>query len=285
MRPHKTPMMSRLTSRRPAGGWLVTYADLMTILVCFFVLIISYSIQDKVKMEVVAGSMRDAFGVAEQRRYAGDIKLQGTPEFRQPGHIVPSAMPSASGVTETLTARPAAGDDGLQGGHENENADVKRLRKTEDALRKAVLTHPLLRDSADAITISMAEDGLQIVMVDLAGRPMFDIGASAPTPRATEQLTALAEALIPLPNRITIEGHADAVGSGGYSAFDLTAARANAARTILQEAGFPTDRILGVVGRGAAIPLYPEDPYAPGNRRIEIRLEPAAPLLPAERSL
>ncbi|MGE0408525.1 MAG: flagellar motor protein MotB, partial [Amphiplicatus sp.] len=69
---------------RPAGGWLITYADVMTILVCFFVLIVSYSIQDRVKMEVVAGSMRDAFGVAEERRYAGDIRLKGAPDERQP---------------------------------------------------------------------------------------------------------------------------------------------------------------------------------------------------------
>ena len=55
----------RKSGARLAGGWLITYADLMTILVCFFVLIVSYSIQDQVKMEVVAGSMRDAFGVAE----------------------------------------------------------------------------------------------------------------------------------------------------------------------------------------------------------------------------
>ncbi len=267
------------------GGWLITYADLMTILVCFFVLIISYSIQDQVKMEVVAGSMREAFGVAEQRRYAGDFKLDGTPEQRQPGNIRPSAVPTASGITDTLTTRPAAGADGRDGAFENANDDFRRLRNTKDALEKAILTHPLLKDSSDAITISLVEDGLQIVMVDTVGRPMFETGRAELTPRAKAQLTELAAALIPLPNRINIEGHADAVGTGSYSPFELTTDRAHAARRTLEEAGLAEARIIGVTGRGAASPLYPEDPYAGANRRIEITLEPAAPLLPEERSL
>ncbi len=279
--------MSRFRTRKPAGGWLITYADLMTILVCFFVLIISYSIQDQVKMEVVAGSMRDAFGVAEKRRYAGDFALQGTPEKRQPGNITPAANPSADAIMDTLTARPAAGDIGRDGAFENANADrLHRLQDAKDALEKAILTHPLLKDSSDAITINLVEDGLQVVMVDQTGAPMFESGSAEPTQRAEALLKELAAALIPLPNRIAIEGHADASGGGGgYSPFELTAARANAARKILETAGFPQNRIAGVAGRGAADPLYPENPYADGNRRIEITLEPAAPLLPPERSL
>jgi len=268
------------------GGWLLTYADLMTILVSFFVLIISYSIQDQVKMEVVAGSMRDAFGVAEQRRFAGDFQLKGTPEERQPGNIRPTPMPSASSVTETLTARPAAGDYGIDGAFQNANADnLRRLRDAKDALEKAILTHPLLKDASDTITVNMIDNGLQVLLVDQTGTPMFDVGEAELTPRAKILLEETAKILIPLPNRITIEGHADATGSGSYSAFDLTSARANAARRVLENAGFPTERIAGVVGRAAASPLYPEDPYAAANRRIEITLEPAAPLLPPDRSL
>jgi chemotaxis protein MotB len=279
---------SRAMSRkgfRPAGGWLITYADIMTILVCFFVLIISYSIQDQVKMEVIAGSMRDAFGVAEERRFAGDIKLRGTPEERQPGNIRPSPMPTASGVAETLTARPAAGADGIDGAYEYSNADRKRFEDTKKALAAAVEANPLLKDASEAITINLVEDGLQVVLVDTTGAPMFAVGSAAPSPRAKALLQEVAKALTPLANRLIIEGHADATGAGAYSPFDLTAARANAARRVLEEAGLPADRIAGVMGRGAAAPLYPEDPFAAGNRRIEITLERAAPLLPPERSL
>ena len=278
--------MARLRTKRPTGGWLVTYADLMTILVCFFVLIISYSIQDQVKMEVVAGSMRDAFGVAEQRRFAGDIRLDGTPEERQPGNIRPTQMPSANGIAPTLSGNPTAGDIGIDAASAEAAAQTrKRQRDTQQAIEKAILTHPLLKDQADAITVNLVDDGLQVILPEQTGAPMFELGSASPTLEAQGALSALAAILAPLPNRIFIEGHADATGAGAYSAFSLTAARANAAREIMEGAGFPADRIAGISGRAAAQPLFPENPYAAGNRRIEILLEPAAPLLPPERSL
>ncbi len=276
--------LNRARLGRPSG-WLVTYADLMTILVCFFVLIISFSIQDQVKMEVVAGSMRDAFGVAEQRRYAGDFRLDGTPEKRQPGAIVPDETPTANAIEKTPSAEPAAGDDGARGAHAAANADRRRFLETKETFERAILTHPLLKDSAEQVRVTLEDNGLQIVLIEKEGAPMFALGSSSPTPRAEALLAALAPVLAPLPNRIYIDGHADAAGAGGYSSFDLTAARANAARAILEREGFPAPRIAGVSGRGAAEPLRAEDPYAPENRRIEIRLEKAAPLLPPDRSL
>lgn len=236
-------------------------------------------------MEVVAGSMRDAFGVAEERRYAGDVKLQGTPEQRQPGNIRPTPNPSANGVTQTLSTRPAAGSHGRHGAFENADADKRQFENAKEALEKAILTHPLLKDASEAITINLLEDGLQIILVDTTGAPMFASGSADLTLTAKLALTETTRALLPLANRINIEGHADAVGGGAYSPFDLTAARANAARLIMEQNGLPTERILGVIGRGAAIPLYPEDPYAAGNRRIEISLEAVAPLFPEDRAL
>lgn len=273
------------SGRRRANSWLVTYADLMTILVCFFVLIVSFSIQDQVKLEVVAGSMRNAFGVAEERRYAGDFKLDGTPDQLQPGNIRKSPTPTANAITETLSARPAAGSTGYDGAHERLLAENKIFEQAAESLENAILTHPLLKDQSDAITINLTEEGLQIIAVDLDGRPMFETGSAEPTPRARLLLSELATTLIPLPNRVIIAGHADASGLGKYSPFELTTRRANAARQIMQSAGLKESRISGVVGHGNAKPLYEDDPYAAANRRIDITLERAAPLLPPQRSL
>lgn len=275
----------RARDTRRGAAWLITYADLMTILVCFFVLIVSYSIQDQVKLEVIAGSMRDAFGVAEERRYAGDFKLDGTPDQRQPGNIRPSPVPTANSITETLTARPAAGSYGKDGGFDYSQADRRRFEETREALKAAVEAHPLLKDASETITINLVEDGLQIILVDTDGAPMFAKGSENLTPAARALLEETTKAIIPLANRVIIEGHADATGGGAYSPFDLTTARANAARRIMETAGLKSKRIAGVSGRGASAPLYPEDPYAAANRRIEIILERAAPLLPENRSL
>lgn len=236
-------------------------------------------------MEVVAGSMRDAFGVAEQRRFAGDFKLDGTPEKRQPGNIVPSDTPTANALEEQPSAAPAAGADGLRGAYEAANADRRRFVETKEVFEKAILTHPLLKDSSDSVKITFEQDGLQVILVEEDNASMFALGSAALTPRAEALLTELATVLTPLPNRIFIDGHADATGSNTSSPFELTAARANSARAVLERAGFPADRIAGVAGRGASDPLTPQDPYADVNRRIEIRLEKAAPLLPEDRSL
>ncbi len=277
-----------MSARRPkarSGVWLITYADLMTILVCFFVLIVSFSVQDDAKMQVVAGSLRDAFGVTEERRFAGDIDFKGAPEKRQPGNLRPSATPTGSGVAETLSARPAMGSDGDRGAIARPGPDSRRYADARAALERAVREDPLLKGADEQITVKADEKGLQVLLVDTDGAPMFELASARLTPRAQALLADVAASLLPLPNRIYIDGHADATGAGNYSAFDLTSARANAARAALEAAGFPADRIAGVSGRGAADPLYPEDPYLAGNRRIEIRLEPAAPLLPENRTL
>jgi len=275
----------KIKGRPHSFSWLVTYADLMTILVCFFVLIVSFSIQDQVKLEVVAGSLRNAFGVAEERRYAGDVKLEGVPEQLQPGNIRPSPNPTASAITKTLTARPAAGSNGHDGAYEQQIREDAIFENIRERLERAIITHNLENDSQDSLTVALVPEGLQILAVDREGAPMFEKGQSIPTRRARALLAQIADVILPLANRVEIIGHADASGSGQYSAFDLTSERANAARRILQKEGLSDERIYSVSGQGAANPLYRDDPFAPGNRRIEIILERVAPILPENRSL
>ncbi|MGD9800198.1 MAG: flagellar motor protein MotB, partial [Parvularculaceae bacterium] len=155
----------------------------------------------------------------------------------------------------------------------------------KEKLEHAILMRPIAKDATDAITINLTETGLQVLLVDSEGRAMFAPGAAEPTAEAEALLEETARALKPLANRLFIEAHADASGAGAYSPFDLTAARANAARRVMEAAGFPANRIAGVTAKGDAFPLYPENPFAAGNRRIEITLEPAASLLPDERPL
>ncbi|MDZ7626774.1 MAG: flagellar motor protein MotB [Parvularculaceae bacterium] len=273
------------SNRRRNAAWIITYADLMTLLVCFFVLIVSFSVQDRAKMQVVTGSIREAFGVTKERRYAGDVTLTGAKEARQPASIIETEAPSGQGLTPSLSSRPAAGAEGVRGNFEFAPADQRRFEAAKERLEHAILLNPVTRGLDDAITITLTESGLQIIIVDRDGAAMFASGSAQPTREASALIAETARALQPLPNRIFVEAHADATGAGTYSPFELTAARANAARAIMEEAGLRADRIAGVTGKGEAFPLYPENPFAPGNRRIEITLEAAAPLLPERRPL
>ena len=111
---------------------------------------------------------------------------------------------------------------------------------------------------------------------------MFNPGQIEPNERASVLLRAVAEIAQRLPNRISISGHTDASTAprSGPSNWQLSAARANAALVVLADAGIPDHRIAEVRGKAGAEPLFPDDPYMPGNRRLSITLLREAPVLP-----
>jgi chemotaxis protein MotB len=116
---------------------------------------------------------------------------------------------------------------------------------------------------------------------------MFREGVAAPNDRAKILLRAVAKVINQLPNRVTISGHtsASATGQRTDSDWPLSAARADAARQILQGAGVVGDRIYQVAGKANSDPLYPDDPTLAGNRRIAIVLLREKPVLPPGHSL
>src|SRR5690349_1648530 len=84
-------------------GWFVTFADLMGLLVAFFVMLVAFSTQDQAKLQVVAGSMRDAFGVQDRVRYSGVIEVLGLPtrpKLKNAEHIDPSEASSTPSPNE-----------------------------------------------------------------------------------------------------------------------------------------------------------------------------------------
>ncbi len=111
---------------------------------------------------------------------------------------------------------------------------------------------------------------------------MFDQGSAKPNDRARVLLRAVARVINQLPNRITISGHTSASADGGKPSSDwqLSSARADSARQILQDAGVDADRIYQVSGKEDSDPLFPDDPTLAGNRRIALVLLRDAPVLP-----
>ena len=111
---------------------------------------------------------------------------------------------------------------------------------------------------------------------------MFNPGATEPNDRAVTLLRAVARIAERLPNRLSIAGHTDSAPATNleYTNWELSADRANAARAVLQRAGISNDRVYEVRGKAGSEPLYPDDPYMPGNRRISIVLLREAPVLP-----
>lgn len=279
--------MASARKRPPAGlpDWLVTFADLMSILVCFFVLIISFSIQDKEKLQVVAGSMREAFGIKYVARKAGMIEMEGSPVRQYVRSVAPMPRENDTDFSdERHDERRKQGPEANT--HDIERTEIERPRQFAVAaasLRQAWQELPEIAELSDSILVEETPQGLHIQLVDQEGHSMFPQGSSQPLERTVKLLSKMAPVLRSLPNRIQITGHTDAAhmfDRPGFTLWDLSADRAKAARRILADNGVPNDRFYSVVGRADAEPLFPEDPYLASNRRISILVMTEAPPFP-----
>jgi chemotaxis protein MotB len=161
--------------------------------------------------------------------------------------------------------------------------EQKEFEVAEQSLRQAMQDMPELAALSKNLIIDQTPEGLRIQIVDQEGRPMFPPGAVEPYERTSLLLNQVAKVILRLPNRISVSGHTDSAAfatPAGYTNWDLSADRANASRRVLQSAGVPNDRIYQVSGKAGSEPLFPNDPYLVGNRRISIVLLREAPVLP-----
>lgn len=276
--------------KKPDPGlpeWLVTFADLMSILVCFFVLLISFSIQDKEKLQVVAGSMREAFGVKYEARKAGMIEIEGAPVRRFVRSVAP--MPREEDTDFSDISHNRKRKQGAEANtHDIEKTNVERPRQFAAAaasLRQAWQEMPEIMELSDSLQVEETPEGIHIQLVDQDGRSMFEKGSARPNRRTRQILANMVPLLLKMPNRIAITGHTDAnrlYGKRGYTLWDLSSDRAKAARKILAENGLPHSRFSSVSGRADSDPLFPDDPYLAANRRISILLMSEAPPLPID---
>jgi len=280
-------MTGRKRKKHQSGvpGWMVTFADLMALLVVFFVLIISFSIQDKEKLQVVAGSIQEAFGIKDVSKKRGIIEVEGIPlrDYMKDVSRSPQDLDSDFALEQHDEKR-------RQGPEADTNsilkADIEKPRQFATAavsLRQAWQEMPEITDVSSNVILEETEDGLNILLIDQEGRSMFKEGSKFPYETTRRLLAKIAPILSRLPNRIHVTGHTTAgqtKASFPNTTWDLSADRANVARQILSEYGVPHDQFHGVTGKADIEPLFPNDPYLIANRRVEILLMAEAPPLP-----
>lgn len=267
--------------------WLVTFADLMSILVCFFVLIISFSIQDQEKLQVVAGSMKDAFGILAVQSKSGVIEKDGNPErdfLRQVSLEETRAESEFSEIKhdENTKQGPEANTYEIE---ENNVEKPAQFSVASASLKQAWEDLPEITTVSDNLIVQDIEEGINIVIADQQGRTMFPEGSKYPFDVTRKAIAAMAPVLAQMPNQIRITGHTAAgttYPNPRYGRWELSADRANAVRAILEEFGVPSEKMFAVVGRGDAEPFFPNDPYLATNQRVSILLVQEAPPLPIE---
>jgi chemotaxis protein MotB len=261
-------MARRKEAHGGGHGWFVTFADLMGLLVSFFVMLVAFSNQDAKKVQAVAGSMRDAFGVQNIVHNSGLIEsegLQTRDRLKNAAHV----RPEDSSITPTPNGQGSS--------FESDQA----FALSAASLRQALQNMPELAEASKHIMIEEHVEGLNIEIVDQDGSSMFPEGSREPYERTRKLIQKIAGPLKDTPYRISIIGHTSASPPlPGYGAWNLSLDRANTVRQILEEEGYPSVNIYKVAGRADTDPLFPENRSSAPNRRVTITLIHEAPPVP-----
>src|SRR6202165_1110623 len=211
-------------------GWFVTFADLMGLMLSFFVMLVAFSNQDQQKLKIVAGSMREAFGVQTEARYSGVIESDGLPtrpKLKSTAHIPPEEASNTPTPDEQERNKKAGTRLKID----------REFALASASLRQALQDMPELTEVSKHIMFEETNQGLNLEIVDQDGRSMFADGSKVPYDRTRRLIEKLAGPLKAPPLRVSIVGHTSAgfvPMRSDYGAFDLSADRANVVRQILE---------------------------------------------------
>ena len=232
------------------GAWKVAYADFVTAMMAFF-LVMWLVGQSKPIKAAVAAHFRDP-GIFDQAKSngpiaGGDLKLD--PEAAPPQ---PETQPGM------LAAERAA------------------LEDTAARIRQRLAESPDLRSLGKQIEITITRDGLRIELVDAESQTFFASGSAALAPGTEKVLDLIARELGQLKNSIVVEGHTDSrpyAVTDLYSNWELSADRANAARRVMERSGLQTGQVRGVRGYADRQLRVQDTPLDPRNRRVSVIVE------------
>lgn len=256
---------------RHGGHWKVAYADFMTAMMAFFLLLWILAVTDETKLNGIAEYFTPTDNVAGQP--GGEGILQG----------------SAVAKDENVLSAPAAETDKTQAGAPNPWADLAAESRRDntsaplgEALENAgrqflenIRNSAALSNLAGNLLVRQIEGQLVVDILDLGDAPMFGEGSGAPTEQMTEVLKVLAPTVIALPHPVRITGHSAQSADGGAEStdpWDLSGARAQAVRRALRDLGIPEARFTLISGAGTSRPLDPLQPADPRNRRVTLEL-------------
>jgi chemotaxis protein MotB len=271
-------MARRKEAHGGGHGWFVTFADLMGLLVAFFVMLVAFSTQDQAKLQVVAGSMRDAFGVQDKVRYSGIVEINGLPTR-------PRLKNAANINPDEASPTPGPNEKGPDHSHGLRLKDDRNFALAAASLRQSLQDMPEISEASKHVIFEETKQGLNIEIVDLDGRSMFAEGSREPTERTRRLIQKMAPALRAMPYRLSITGHTAATRQpprAGYGSWELSADRANAVRQILHDEGVRASSIFMVAGKSDTDPLFPDNPELSANRRVTITLMREEPPLPVD---
>ncbi len=258
------------------GAWKVAYADFVTAMMAFFLLMWLVNMTTDEAKEVIAAFYDPARDrVSESTSGAGGVMggLSMSPEGAMADQLQMPVPPRDSG---SMRQEQEFGE----ASRNIQNLEAQ-LRAQEDSnfedaqreLEKAMRENPELEELARHLHIDITPEGLRIQIIDQDGRPMFPSGSANMLPHMKTLLTKVAETVRDMPNDISVRGHTDAVPyppGASYTNWELSADRANAARRTLLDENITESRLSNVIGMADRDPFIEDDPRDAQNRRISI---------------
>jgi chemotaxis protein MotB len=250
------------------GAWKIAYADFVTAMMAFFLLMWLLGSTAKGDLEGIAEYFKTPLKVAMQGGSgSGDsssvIKGGGADLTRKDGQVKRGET-EAEKKSYNLKAAQA----------EIERLETARLKQLKNRLEVAIDANPTLKQFKRQLLIDITSEGLRIQIVDEQNRPMFNLASAELQPYTRVILHEIGQVLNDVPNRVSLSGHTDAKpyanGARGYSNWELSADRANASRRELITGGMDEAKMLRVVGLASSVPFGQAAPLDPVNRRISI---------------
>ena len=248
------------------GAWKVAYADLVTAMMAFFLLMWLLSSANANTKAGIAGMFQDANFFNTER---GKEILANHGKGILPGGRGMAPGPDGDGGTDTQAETPGAAE-----------KEREAMEATAEAIEKAFQQDELLQAFQDQIAMDFTDEGLRIQIQDKAAQVLFDSGSAQLKSYTLSILREIAKELGKLPNRVVIGGHTDSqqYANKAYTNWELSAERANAARRVMESAagGLRPGQVRRVTGYADTIPLEGKDAKDPQNRRISIVVVSAA---------
>ena len=223
------------------GAWKLAYADFVTAMMAFFLLMWLLGATDEKTRKGISEYFQDPY---------------------EASRIDKGLIPTLEEIAPTEIDRQA-----------DENDQLK-LEMLKEKIQDMIDANSKLAEVKDQIKLETTPEGLRVQIIDNKNMPMFKLASSETEPQIRLILRAMAPVINKLPNKITINGHTDARPfpgkRKGYTNWELSSDRANAARYELNDGGLAEEKILRVTGLSASIPYNPANPDDPMNRRISI---------------
>ncbi len=280
------------------GAWKVAYADFVTAMMSFFLLLWLLNVTTDNQRKGIADYFAPA-SISKSESGAGGVmggqtitasgaQISETTPISSDDRTIPTVGRGEEGDEDTReksdgTGEPGAKEPAVKLTPEQEAAalssaiknEEEHFKEAESLLKQAIQAAPELRAFANQILVDRTPEGLRIQLIDRDKFSMFPSGGSVPYEAARDLLRMVGKVIGRLPNQITVTGHTDSSPFSAGSRRDnwsLSSERANVSRTELVVGGVDDRRIARVVGMADRDPLIPEDPKDAKNRRISIVL-------------